>query len=70
MKQERMEQHEDPHFEPAPAAQTSFVGEVWAFLRERKLYWLAPIILALVLLGALFLAAGSAGPLSPFIYAL
>ena len=43
--------------------------DLWAFMRERKKFWLAPIILVMVLLGALIvLAQGSA--VAPFIYTL
>lgn len=42
--------------------------ELWAFMRVRKKFWLAPLILALFLLGALIIFAGGAGVLSPFIY--
>jgi len=43
--------------------------DLWMFMRERKKFWLAPIIFTLVLLGALIvLAQGSA--LAPFIYTL
>jgi hypothetical protein len=43
--------------------------DLWAFMRERKKYWLAPIIIVLVLLGALIvMAQGSA--VAPFIYTL
>ncbi len=43
--------------------------EFWSFLRVRKKYWLAPIVLVLVLLSLLIvLTQGSA--LAPFIYAL
>jgi len=43
--------------------------DLWGFLRERKKYWLAPIILVMLLLGALLIfAAGS--PVAPFIYTL
>ena len=43
--------------------------DLWAFMRERKKFWLAPIIIVLVLLGALLvLAQGSA--IAPFIYTL
>ena len=43
--------------------------DLWAFLRERKKLWLAPIILMLLLLGMLLvLTQGSA--LAPFIYTL
>ncbi len=43
--------------------------ELWYFLREGKRWWLGPLIVVVVLLGAvLVLAQGSA--LAPFIYAL
>lgn len=45
------------------------MSEFWAFLRVRKKYWLAPIVVVLVLLSVIIVAAqGSA--LAPFIYAL
>ncbi len=45
------------------------IKEFWQFLRERKRWWLAPIVIFLVLLGALLVfAKGSA--LAPFIYSL
>jgi hypothetical protein len=44
------------------------VKEIWMFLRVRKKFWLAPIILALMLLGGLLVVGSSAGALSPFIY--
>jgi len=47
----------------------SFVAEFWEFLRERKKFWLAPIlIMMLVFGGLLILAKGSA--VAPFIYTL
>ena len=48
----------------------STLGEIWAFLRVRKKFWLAPIIIALVLLGLLIFFAGQAGVVSPFVYML
>ena len=42
------------------------LGEFWQFLRVRKKYWLAPIVIVLSLL--IVLTQGSA--LAPFIYAL
>ena len=46
-----------------------FLQDLWAFMRERKKFWLAPIILVMILLGALIVfAQGSA--LAPFIYTL
>ena len=45
------------------------IREFWSFLRERKKYWITPIVLFLVLLGALLVfAKGSV--LAPFIYSL
>ena len=50
-------------------SKTRGLTELWQFLREHKKYWLAPIVIVLVLVGALLvLAKGSA--VAPFIYAL
>tara|TARA_B100000029_G_scaffold515158_1_gene620892 strand:- start:2005 stop:2157 length:153 start_codon:yes stop_codon:yes gene_type:complete len=47
----------------------SFFKEFWEFLRERKKYWLLPIIIVLALFGALIvLSQGSA--VAPFIYTI
>ena len=47
----------------------SILSELWQFLRIRKKWWLAPIIVFLLLLGGLIiLTQGSA--LAPFIYAI
>lgn len=47
----------------------AIISELWEFLRARKKWWLAPIMIFLVLMGALIVfAEGSA--LAPFIYAL
>jgi hypothetical protein len=47
----------------------AIVSEFLEFLKVRKKYWLAPIVLMLMALGALIvLSEGSA--LAPFIYAL
>jgi len=46
-----------------------FVMELWAFMKERKKFWLLPIILVLLMLGTLIvLTQGSA--VAPFVYAL
>lgn len=42
-------------------------AEVGGFLRARKKYWLAPIILVLLLLGIL-VVVGESTALGPFIY--
>ncbi len=46
-----------------------FFVELWGFMRERKKFWLLPIILTLMLFGGLIvLTQGSA--VAPFIYTL
>jgi len=46
-----------------------FVLELWAFMRERKKFWLLPIIVCLVLFGSLIvLTQGSV--VAPFIYTI
>ncbi len=43
--------------------------DLWGFMKERKKFWLAPIIIVMVLLGGLVvLSQGSA--IAPFIYTL
>lgn len=47
----------------------SFLSEFWEFLRERKKFWLLPIIFILLLMGGLIvLTQGSA--VAPFVYTL
>jgi hypothetical protein len=46
-----------------------FLSDLWQFMRTRKKFWLAPIILVMVMLGGLIIfAQGSA--VAPFIYTL
>ena len=46
-----------------------FLKEFWEFTRERKKYWLLPIIIVLALFGILIvLSQGSA--VAPFIYTI
>ncbi len=46
-----------------------FMKDLWNFLRVRKKFWLAPIIITLLLMGALLVfTQGSA--VAPFIYTL
>jgi hypothetical protein len=48
---------------------THFLKEFWAFLRVRKKYWLVPVLVMMLALGALIvLAQGSA--VAPFIYTI
>jgi len=47
----------------------SIIGEFWEFLKVRKKWWLAPIVIFLFLLSALIMfTQGSA--VAPFIYTL
>lgn len=48
---------------------SGLLGELWAFMRERKKWWLLPVIIVMVVVGSmLILAQGSA--LAPFIYTI
>jgi len=47
----------------------SLAREFWLFMRERKKWWLLPIVVVMVLVGMLLVfAQGSA--LAPFIYTI
>lgn len=46
-----------------------FAKDLWSFMKVRKKFWLAPLLIVLLLLGALIvLSQGSA--VAPFIYTL
>lgn len=47
-----------------------FLAEFWEFLKARKLWWITPIILALLLIGVIIFLAGPQSPVAPFIYTL
>lgn len=50
-------------------ARTGVMGQFWGYLKVRKKWWLLPILLVLVMVGALLVfAQGSA--LAPFIYTI
>ncbi len=47
----------------------TFIAELWKFMRVRKKFWLAPILVVLAMFGGLIvLTQGSA--VAPFIYTL
>ncbi len=47
----------------------SFLKELWLYMRQRRKFWLLPILIVMLLLGGLLiLAQGSA--VAPFIYTL
>lgn len=49
--------------------QASVLGECWAFLRVRKKWWLLPLLMMLLMVGAL-LAFAQTSVLAPFIYTI
>lgn len=51
------------------ASSPGLIGELWAFMKVRKKWWLLPVIIVMVAVGALLVfAQGSA--LAPFIYTI
>jgi hypothetical protein len=48
--------------------ESSFLAEIWMLLRNRKKYWLIPIVFVLLLFGVLVFLSGTA--VAPFIYTL
>ena len=45
------------------------IGDIWDFLKVRKKYWLAPLIITLILMGTLIIfTQGSV--IAPFIYSI
>lgn len=45
------------------------IGEFWDFIKDKKKFWLLPIVIVLFMVGALLVFAQSSA-LAPFIYAL
>jgi hypothetical protein len=50
------------------AQRNSLIKEFWLFMKEKKEYWLAPILIVLLFLAALVVFGGSSA--APFIYTL
>jgi hypothetical protein len=46
----------------------NFLTEFWAFLKHNKRWWMLPILVVLLALGALIFLSGTAA--APFIYTL
>lgn len=46
-----------------------FLKDIWLFMKERKKFWLAPIIIVLMLVGLLIVFGGGSA-IAPFIYTL
>ncbi|MBO4313195.1 MAG: hypothetical protein J5838_02780 [Desulfovibrio sp.] len=47
----------------------NFLSDVWGFLKVRKKFWLLPLLVALLTLGALVIFSGGSA-VAPFIYTL
>lgn len=52
----------------AAQAQSGIVGEFVDYLRQNKKWWITPIVIVLLMVGALVVFGGSAA--APFIYTL
>lgn len=52
----------------AEQSSPGFLAEVWDFLRNNKKWWLTPIVVILLMFGALMFLSGTAA--APFIYTL
>ena len=46
-----------------------FLSDIFQFLKERKKFWLAPIIIVMVFVSVLFVI-GTSSALAPFLYSL
>ena len=47
----------------------NFIKEIWLYFRERKKYWLIPIILILILMGGIIVVSQGT-TVAPFIYTI
>ncbi|MGB8221588.1 MAG: DUF5989 family protein [Polyangiales bacterium] len=61
-------ENEDEFLARARRKQRGLVWELTGFLKANKKWWLAPILIAIVLLGLLVVLGGTAA--APFIYTL
>ncbi len=53
----------------AESGRRSLIREFWDFLATNKKWWLFPVLVAVLMLGAL-VALGGVGGIAPFIYTL
>ncbi len=60
--------NDDDWARQADAAPRGMLAELWGFLKANRKWWLLPLVLSLLLVGALALLGGS--PAAPFIYTL
>ena len=58
----------DDFIKQAEEAPVGFIAEFWDFLIHNKRWWLTPIILVMLLVGALLILQST--PFAPFIYTM
>jgi len=46
-----------------------FIKDLWLYMKDRKKFWLAPIIIILLIMGVLIVFGGGSA-IAPFIYTL
>lgn len=51
-------------------SRSGVIRELFGFLWKRKMWWLIPMIAALLVFGVLLIFASASGGLAPFIYTL
>ena len=68
MTEENEQDTSDDFADQAAESRTGIVTEFWDFLKDNKKWWLAPIVISILGLGALVLLGGTAA--APFIYTL
>lgn len=61
--------HPDNHPRSLKTIRMDFLKDLWLFMKERKKFWLAPVIIVLLVLGLLIVFGGSSA-VAPFIYTL
>ena len=59
---------ENKFADEANRAQQSLAGEVWYLLVSNRRWWLAPVVIAIAILGLLVMLSGTGA--APFIYTL
>ena len=68
MRESNNQKNEDDFLAKVSGKQTGLVSEFIGFLKANKKWWLAPIIISILLLGLLVVLGGTAA--APFIYTL
>lgn len=51
-------------------SRAGIVGELFGFLKKRRMWWLIPLVVMLLLVGVLLILATVAPAFAPFVYTL